>query len=99
MITGPAASTIARSITFSNSRTSPRQEYWINAVSASFEIPCITRPSFLAIFRTKCAAKPGKGLTPGYVGKATKSFRQEAFAHHKLTRYHQFLVEYKRGTP
>ncbi len=43
--------------------------------------------------------RAGRGLTPGYVGKATKSFRQETFAHHKLTRYQQFLIEYKRGTP
>lgn len=43
--------------------------------------------------------RAGKGWTPGYVGKATKSFKQEVFAHHKLTRYQQFLADYKRGTP
>lgn len=43
--------------------------------------------------------RAGKGLTPGYVGKATKSFRSEVFAHHKLSRYQQFLADYRRGTP
>ncbi|MBK6688480.1 MAG: hypothetical protein IPG45_28670 [Deltaproteobacteria bacterium] len=43
--------------------------------------------------------RAGKGWTPGYVGKATKSFKQEVFAHDKLTRYQQFLADYKRGTP
>lgn len=42
--------------------------------------------------------RAGKGWTPGYVGRA-KSFKQEVFAHHKLTRYQQFLVEYAKGTP
>ncbi len=43
--------------------------------------------------------RAGKGWTAAYVGKATKSFRQEVFAHHKLTRYQQFLVDYQKGTP
>jgi hypothetical protein len=40
-----------------------------------------------------------RGLTPGYVGKATQAFKSEVFAHHKLTRYQQFLADYKKGTP
>ncbi len=43
--------------------------------------------------------RAGKGHTPGYIGKATKGFKQEIFAHHKLTRYQQFLVQYAKGTP
>lgn len=43
--------------------------------------------------------RAGKGYTPGYVGEATKSLKQEVFAPHKLTRYQQFLAEYARGTP
>lgn len=43
--------------------------------------------------------RAGKGITPFYVGKATKSFGQEAFAPHKLTKYLPALSEYKRGTP
>ena len=43
--------------------------------------------------------RAGKGWTPAYVGKATKSFKREIFAHHKLTRYQQFLVDYQKGTP
>jgi len=43
--------------------------------------------------------RAGKGFTPGYVGKATKSFGQEVFTHHKLTRYQLILADYLRGTP
>lgn len=43
--------------------------------------------------------RAGKGFTPGYVGQATKSFKQEAFTHHKLTRYQQFLADRLKGTP
>lgn len=43
--------------------------------------------------------RAGKGMTPAYVGRATRSFKIEAFAHHKLTRYQQFLADYQRGTP
>jgi len=38
--------------------------------------------------------RAGKRWTPAYVGQATESFKQETFAHHKLTRYQQFLVDY-----
>jgi hypothetical protein len=43
--------------------------------------------------------RAGKGITPLYVGKATKSFGQEVFAPHKLTKYLPGLAEYKSGTP
>jgi hypothetical protein len=43
--------------------------------------------------------RAGKGMTPGYVGSARKTFKQEVFAPHKLTRYQQFLADYARGTP
>jgi hypothetical protein len=43
--------------------------------------------------------RAGGGFTPGYVGKATKSFKQEVFTGHKLAKYHQFLVDYAKGTP
>jgi hypothetical protein len=43
--------------------------------------------------------RAAQGFTPGYVGKARKKFEQETFAHHKLTRYQQFLVDYQKGTP
>lgn len=39
------------------------------------------------------------GLTPGYVGKATRSFKGEVFQPHKLTKYHQVLSDYLRGQP
>ena len=43
--------------------------------------------------------RAGKGFRPAYVGKATRSFRRESFQSHKLTRYQQFLANYRRGTP
>lgn len=42
--------------------------------------------------------RAGKGMTPGYVGKATKSFKQEIFEPHKLNKYHEVLVDYLKGT-
>lgn len=44
-------------------------------------------------------AMGNKGLTPGYVGKATKSFKQEAFTPDKLHKYQQFLADFKVGQP
>ncbi|GAB5453189.1 MAG: hypothetical protein Hals2KO_35170 [Halioglobus sp.] len=43
--------------------------------------------------------RAGRGYTPIYVGKATKSFRQECFTYHKLSHYHRCLIDYARGTP
>ena len=43
--------------------------------------------------------RAGKGFTPGYVGKATKSLRKEIFASHKLVHYHTFLTQYAKGAP
>jgi hypothetical protein len=43
--------------------------------------------------------KAGRGYTPAYAGMATKKFKSEAFAHHKLTRYQQFLADVVRGKP
>jgi hypothetical protein len=41
----------------------------------------------------------GRGLTPGYIGKATKSFKQEVFAPQKLANYLRFLADVRKGTP
>ncbi len=43
--------------------------------------------------------KAGQGYTPAYVGKATRTFKQETFAPHKLAKYQQFLADYRKGTP
>ena len=43
--------------------------------------------------------RAGGGFTPAYVGKATKSFKQEVFTHHKLTRYQSSLADFLKGTP
>ena len=45
------------------------------------------------------AIRAGKGITPMYVGKATKSFRQEVFAPHKLEKYQRALADCRRGNP
>lgn len=45
------------------------------------------------------ARRAGKGYMPYYVGKATKTFRQEVFTDHKLRKYHEVLTEGRKGTP
>lgn len=45
------------------------------------------------------ATRAGRGYTPWYVGKATKSFRQECFTPHKLNKYNECLVDIARCTP
>ena len=44
------------------------------------------------------AMRSGGGITPTYVGKATKSFKQECFTAHKLGKCNQTLVDYGKGT-
>jgi hypothetical protein len=43
--------------------------------------------------------RAGKGMTPLYVGKATKSFAEETFAADKLNKYYYGLTQYRKGTP
>lgn len=45
------------------------------------------------------AIRAGKGFTPLYVGKTTKSFESECFTDHKINHYNYALSEYKSGTP
>lgn len=46
------------------------------------------------------AMRAGQGIVPWYVGKATKSFRQEVFADHKVAKkYTRVLAQYLKGTP
>ena len=45
------------------------------------------------------AVRAGGGLTPTYVGKATKTFRQEVFTADKLAKYQRTLADYLKGTP
>lgn len=44
------------------------------------------------------AMRSGGGITPMYVGKATKSFGQECFTSHKLGKCNQILAEYAKGS-
>jgi len=43
--------------------------------------------------------RAGKGGSPAYVGMATKAFKKEVFAPHKLSRYQEFLADDAKGTP
>jgi hypothetical protein len=45
------------------------------------------------------AISSGGGLTPIYVGKATKTFRQEAFNPSNKHKYHHGFSDYAKGTP
>jgi hypothetical protein len=46
------------------------------------------------------AIRAGRGITPIYVGKATRRFRGEAFADHKRAHHYSLaLANYGRGTP
>lgn len=44
------------------------------------------------------AMRAGRGMTPTYVGKATKTFAQECFTADKLGKCNQTLADYQRGT-
>jgi hypothetical protein len=44
------------------------------------------------------AIKAGRGYTPQYVGKATKSFGQECFQPHKLAKCNEALADYAKGS-
>lgn len=45
------------------------------------------------------AIRAGRGFCPWYVGKATKSFRQECMTSHKLHNYNAVLSGGRKGTP
>lgn len=43
--------------------------------------------------------RAGRGITPDYVGKATRTFKQEVFTNDKLAKYQRSLADYRRGIP
>lgn len=43
--------------------------------------------------------RASQGLKPVYVGKATKSFKQEVFTDHKRNKYNEALANQAKGTP
>jgi hypothetical protein len=45
------------------------------------------------------ALKAAKGYRPWYVGKATKTMKQECLHFHKLAHYNQVLFKGRKGTP
>lgn len=71
---------------------------------------CVTQDEGIAFFKLHehvraergCyvfAMQTGGGSLPVYVGKATKTFGQEAFDDHKLSKYNKCLADYKKGSP
>jgi hypothetical protein len=57
--------------------------------------PALARRAGCYIFGMRAS----RGITPFYVGKATRTFEQECFAAEKINRYNEALVDYNRGTP
>ncbi len=45
------------------------------------------------------AMRASRGVLPGYVGKATKGFKQEVFTDHKLAAYQRYMLNTRKGTP
>src|SRR5665213_424981 len=45
------------------------------------------------------ALRAAKGFCPWYVGKATRSFKQEALGPHQLNHYNDVLFDGRKGTP
>jgi len=45
------------------------------------------------------AIQAGGGVTPMYVGRATRNFKQEVFTPPKLAKYQQALAGYLKGAP
>lgn len=45
------------------------------------------------------AIRAAKGIKPIYIGKATKSFKQEVFTDHKRNKYNTALGSQLKGTP
>lgn len=43
--------------------------------------------------------RTGRGITPMYVGKATRQFRSEVFTPHKMAKYQRALSDCGKGTP
>jgi len=65
-----------------------RASFWCDNDSVAMKKGC-----YIFAFRA------GRGTKPVYVGKATKSFRQEIFTHHKLSLYHSAFADQERGAP
>lgn len=66
-------------------------DFW----SSSSELEEISKERGVYVF----AAKAGRGYTPLYVGKATKSFGQEAFNPTNKHKYSDAMLEYERCKP
>jgi hypothetical protein len=45
------------------------------------------------------ALQASKGATPLYVGKATKTFKQECFNPSNIHKFYNALADYRKGTP
>jgi len=66
------------------------KEFWTSAEALS-----ISEKQGCYVFALKAA----KGFRPWYIGKATKSMKQECLHHHKLAHYNDVLFKGNKGTP
>jgi hypothetical protein len=71
-------------------RTLVFDEFWSKGAEASYLAN--QRGSYAFAIRNR-------GLTPIYVGKATKTFKQETFNTTNRHKYHNGFSEYAKGTP
>ena len=62
-------------------------EFWKGHSSVQDDVGCY-------VFGFRAA----KGLKPMYIGKATKSFKQEIFTDHKRNKYNEALASQAKGT-
>lgn len=63
------------------------ETFWLTQASLAKEKGC-----YLFGFRA------ARGSKPVYIGKATKTFKQECFTDHKIKKYQQALANQKSGT-
>lgn len=67
--------------------TEQAAEFWKRHSSVQGDVGCY-------VFGFRAA----KGLKPMYIGKATKSFKQEIFTDHKRNKYNEALANQAKGT-
>jgi hypothetical protein len=68
--------------------TEQANEFWTLHTSMQNDVGCY-------VFGFKAA----KGLKPMYIGKATKSFKQEIFTDNKRNKYNEALAKQAKGRP
>jgi hypothetical protein len=80
-------------VDFENSKGGRRlifDDFWADGSDAAYL--CGERGCYVFAIRNR-------GLTPIYVGKAAKSFKQETFNSANKHKYHNGFIKYAKGTP